>query len=49
MTGGGGRNDFVTAEALTAMAQVLAEAQENARHGHHDHGEVEERRLDRFV
>jgi len=49
MDGGAGRNDVAIAEALTAMGQVLAQAQENVGHGHHDHGEAKERRLDRFM
>jgi hypothetical protein len=31
------------------MARVLAQANEQAANGHHDHGEGEERRLDRFM
>jgi len=49
MAGGASRNDVGIAEALTAVAQVLAQAQGNGGHGHQDHGGVEERRLDRFM
>lgn len=45
----GGRDDGAIAEALTAMAQVLAQANEQAAVGHRDPGEAEERRLDRFL
>jgi len=45
----GGRDDAAIAEALAAMAQVLAQANEQAAKGHQDHGEAEERRLDRFM
>ena len=49
MADGNGRNDDAIAVALTAMAQVLAQAQGNGGHGQEDQGEVEERRLDRFM
>jgi len=49
MAGGNGRNDDAIAAALTAVAQVLAQAQGNGGHGQEDQGEVEERRLDRFM
>jgi len=45
----GGRDDAAIAEALAAMVQVLAQANEQVANGHHDHGEAEERRLDRFM
>jgi hypothetical protein len=45
----GGRDDGAIAEALIAMAQVLAQANEQAAVGHRDLGEAEERRLDRFL
>jgi hypothetical protein len=45
----GGRDDAPIAEALAAMAQVLAQANEQAANGHHDHGEAAEWRLDRFM
>jgi len=49
MAGGNGRNDDVIAAALTAVAQVLAQAQGNGGHGQEDQGEVVERRLDCFM
>jgi len=49
MAGGNGRNDDAIVAALTAVAQVLAQAQGNGCHGQEDQGEVEERRLDRFM
>jgi len=49
MAGGSGRNDAAIAEALVVMAQVLAQANEQAAHGQHDQGEAEERRLDHFM
>jgi len=45
----GGRDDDAIAAALAAMAHVLAQANERAAVGHRDHGEAEERRLDRFL
>ena len=45
----GGRDDAAIAEALDAMARVLAQANEQVAVGHRDHGEDEERRLDRFL
>jgi hypothetical protein len=45
----GGRYDGAIAQALTAMAQLLAQANEQAAIGHRDPGEAEERRLDRFL
>jgi len=45
----GGRDDAAIAEALAAMAQVLARANEQAAVGHCDPREAEERRLDRFL
>jgi len=45
MVRGAGRNDDVIAAALTAVAQ----AQRNSGHGQEDQGEVEKRRLDRFM
>jgi len=44
-----GRNDDAIAADLTAVAQVLAQAQGNGGHGQEDQGEVEERRLDRLM
>ena len=49
MAGGNGRNDDAIAAALTAVAQVLAQAQGNGGHGQEDQGEVEERRFDHFM
>jgi hypothetical protein len=37
----GGRDDGAIAEALTAMAQVLVQANEQAAVGHRDPGEAE--------
>jgi len=45
----GGRDDATIAEALAAMAKVLAQANEQAAVGHHDPGEAEERRIDHFL
>jgi hypothetical protein len=45
----GGRDDAAIAQALASMAQVLAQAIEQAAVGHHDPGEAEEWRLDRFM
>ena len=45
----GGRDDGAIAEALTVLALVLAQANEQAALGHRDPGEAEERRLDRFL
>jgi hypothetical protein len=45
----GGRYDAAIAQALASMAQVLAQANEQAAVGHCDPGEAEERRLDRFL
>jgi len=45
----GGRDDAAITEALAAMAQVLAQANEQSANGHKDHGEAEERTLDRFL
>ena len=45
----GGRDDAAIAEALAAMAQVLAQANKQTTVGHCDPGEAEERRLDRFL
>jgi hypothetical protein len=45
----GGRDDGAIAHALASMAQVLAQANEQASAGHRDLGEAEERRLDRFL
>jgi len=45
----GGRDDAAIAEALAAMARVLAHANNQVAVGHRDHGEVEKRRLDRFL
>jgi hypothetical protein len=45
----GGRDDAAIAQALASMAQVLAQANEQAAVGHRDPGEAEERRLDRFL
>jgi hypothetical protein len=45
----GGRDDAAIAQALAAMAQVLAQANEQAAVGHRDLREAEERRLDRFL
>ena len=45
----GGRNDAVIAQALAAMAHVLAQANEQAAIGRQNEGEAEERRLDRFL
>jgi len=44
-----GRNDDAIAAALTVVAQVLAQAQGNGGHGQEDQGDVEKRRLDRFM
>ena len=44
-----GRDDGAIAQALTLMAQVLAQVNERAAAGHRDPGEAEERRLDRFL
>jgi hypothetical protein len=41
----GGTDDGAIAEALTAMTQVLAQANEQAAFGHRDPGEAEERRV----
>jgi len=49
MAGRNGRNDDAIAVALTVVAQVLAQVQGNGGHGQEDQGEVEERRLDRFM
>jgi len=49
MAGGNGRNDDAIVEALTAVAQALAQNQGNGGHGQEDQGEAEERRLDRFM
>jgi len=49
MAGGAGRNDDAIAAALTAVAQAVAQAQWNGGHGQEDQGEVDERRLDRFM
>jgi len=45
----GGRDDTTIAEALTAMAQVLTQANEQTTAGHRDHEEAEERSLDHFL
>lgn len=45
----GGRVDAAIAEALVVVAHVLAQANKQAANGHRNHGEVEERRLDRFM
>jgi hypothetical protein len=45
----GGRDDAAIAEALAAMTQVLAQANEQAAVGHRDPREAEKRRLDRFL
>jgi hypothetical protein len=45
----GGRDDAAIAQALALMAQVLAQANEQAAVGHRDPEEAEERRLDRFL
>jgi len=44
-----GRDDAAIAEALAATTQVLAQANEQAINCHHDHGEAQEWRLDRFM
>jgi len=44
-----GRNDDAIAEALTAVAQAVAQAQGNGGHDPQDQGEAEERRLDHFM
>jgi len=49
MAGGAGRNDDAMAATLTAVAQVVPQAQGNGGHGQKDQGEVEERSLDRFM
>jgi len=49
MAGGSGRNYDAIAAALTAVAQALAQNQENGGHGQEDQGEAEEQRLDRFM
>jgi len=49
MVGGNGRNDDAIAAALSAVAQVLAQAQRNGSHGQEDQAEVDERRLDHFM
>jgi len=46
MAGSSGRYDVALVEALTMMVQMLVQAQ---GYGPHDHGEAEERRLDRFM
>jgi len=43
------RDDAAIAEALVAMAHVLAQGNEQAADSHQDHGKAEERRLDRFM
>ena len=45
----GGRNDAAIAQALAAMAHVLAQANEQAAIGRQNEGEAEERRLDRNI
>ena len=45
----GGRDDAAIAQALASMAQVLAQANEQAAVGHRDPGEAEERRFDQFL
>ncbi|KEH26062.1 hypothetical protein MTR_6g043390 [Medicago truncatula] len=45
----GGRDDAAIAQALAAMARVLAQSNEQAAIGLRKEGEVEERRLDRFL
>jgi hypothetical protein len=45
----GGRDDAAIAQALASMAQVLAQANEQAAVGHRDPEEAEERRLDHFL
>jgi len=49
MAGRNTRNDDVIAATLSAVAQALAQNQGNGGHGQEDQGEVEERRLDRFM
>jgi len=49
MVGGSGRNDDAIEVALSAVAHALAQNQGNGGHGQEDQGEVEERRLDRFM
>jgi len=49
MAGENGRKDDAIAAALTAVAQALAQNQENGGHGQEYQGEAEERRLDRFM
>jgi len=45
----GGRDDAAIAQALAAMAQVLAQSNEQAAIGRWNEGEAEEQRLDRFL
>jgi len=45
----GGRDDGAIAQALAAMAQVLAQSNEQAAIGRQNEGEAEERRLGRFL
>lgn len=45
----GGRDDTAIEQALAAMAQVLAQSNEQAAIGRRNEGEAEERRLDRFL
>jgi len=44
-----GKDDGAIARALAAMAQVLAQSNEQAAIGRRNEGEAEERRLDRFL
>jgi hypothetical protein len=45
----GGRDDAAIAEDLAAMAQVLAQSNEQVEVGHRDPRKAKERRLDRFL
>jgi len=45
----GGRIDAAIAQALAAMAHVLAQANKQAAIGRQNEGEAEERRLDRLL
>jgi hypothetical protein len=45
----GGRDDAAIAQALASMAQMLAQAKEQAAVGHRDPGEAEEQWLNRFL